>query len=79
MCKGDRVEHSAMPSIGELKEEREKARALRDEVAILKYKVRMLASINEVLLAENNNLRAHVRDSKIVDLVSRRGRGARDR
>ena len=68
-----------MPSIGELKEEREKARALRDEVAILKYKVRMLASINEVLLAENNNLRAHVRDSKIVDLVSRRGRGARDR
>lgn len=55
-----------------LKAEREKSRALRDEVAALRNKLRMLASINETLIVENQGLRASLSGSKIVGLKSRR-------
>ncbi|MBJ9975247.1 TetR family transcriptional regulator [Pseudomonas sp. S75] len=48
--------------------EREKNRALRQEIEGLRAKVASLASINEVLLAENRLLKAKQSDSKVIDL-----------
>lgn len=55
----------------ELKAERDKARELRQEIASLRDDVDRLASINEVLLAENAGLRARLNDSRVVALKSR--------
>ncbi|MFJ1271720.1 TetR family transcriptional regulator [Pseudomonas aeruginosa] len=52
----------------ELRAEREKNRALRQEIEGLRTKVANLASINEVLLAENRLLKAKQSDSKVNDL-----------
>ena len=46
----------------ELKAEREKARELRLEIALLRSKVATLASINEVLLDENRTLKSRLGD-----------------
>ncbi|MDM5067289.1 hypothetical protein OB952_07910 [Aeromonas salmonicida] len=48
--------------------EREKNRALRLEIEGLRAKVASLASINEVLIAENRLLKAKQSDSKVIDL-----------
>ena len=53
----------------DLRAEREKNRALRKEIEELRAKVASLASINEVLIAENRVLQAKQSDSKVVDLV----------
>ncbi|HHN0155122.1 TetR family transcriptional regulator [Pseudomonas sp. MT3] len=53
----------------DLRAEREKNRALRKEIEELRAKVARLASINEVLIAENRVLQAKQSDSKVVDLV----------
>ena len=55
----------------ELRAEREKARKLRLEVALLRSKVASLASINEVLLDENRTLKSRLDDPKVVGLVKR--------
>lgn len=55
----------------ELKAEVEKARALRDEIATLRSQVAKLASLNEVLLAENRTLKVRPNDPKVVDLASK--------
>lgn len=52
----------------ELRAEREKNRALRQEIEGLRAKVASLASINEVLIAENRLLKAKQSDSKVIDL-----------
>lgn len=52
----------------ELRAEREKNRALRLEIEGLRAKVASLASINEVLIAENRLLKAKQSDSKVIDL-----------
>jgi AcrR family transcriptional regulator len=49
----------------ELKQEREKARTLRGELADLRAKVGRLASINEVLRFENESLRARRSDNVV--------------
>ena len=54
----------------ELRAEREKNRALRQEIEELRAKVASLASINEVLIAENRVLKAKQSDSKVVDLAA---------
>lgn len=54
----------------DLRAEREKNRALRQEIEELRAKVASLASINEVLIAENRVLTAKQSDSKVVDLAS---------
>lgn len=54
----------------DLRAEREKNRALRQEIEELRAKVASLASINEVLIAENRVLKAKQSDSKVVDLAS---------
>jgi AcrR family transcriptional regulator len=51
-----------------LKEERERARELRREIASLRADVRRLSSINEVLLAESAALRSRLGDQKVVAL-----------
>ena len=53
----------------ELKAEREKARQLRLEIALLRSKVASLASINEVLLDENRTLKSRLGGPKVVGLV----------
>ncbi|HEJ3160271.1 TetR family transcriptional regulator [Pseudomonas aeruginosa] len=53
----------------DLRAEREKNRALRKEIEELRAKVARLASINEVLIAENRVLKAKQSDSKVVDLA----------
>jgi AcrR family transcriptional regulator len=55
----------------ELKAERDKAKELRQEIASLRADVDRLASINEVLLAENAVLRARLSDPRVVPLASR--------
>ncbi|MCG4452102.1 TetR family transcriptional regulator [Pseudomonas veronii] len=54
----------------DLRAEREKNRALRQEIEELRAKVASLASINEVLIAENRVLKAKQSDSKVVDLAA---------
>ncbi len=54
----------------DLRAEREKNRALRQEIEELRTKIASLASINEVLIAENRVLKAKQSDSKVVDLAS---------
>ncbi|MGT4069296.1 UNVERIFIED_CONTAM: TetR family transcriptional regulator [Aeromonas hydrophila] len=53
-----------------LRAEREKGRALRLEIEELRAKVASLASINEVLIHENRDLKAKQNDSRVVDLRS---------
>lgn len=59
----------------ELKEEREKSRALRQEMQELRNQVAKLASINEVLLCENRTLVAKLSDPKVVSFPTRPPRG----
>lgn len=54
----------------DLRAEREKNRALRQEIEELRAKVASLASINEVLIAENRVLKAKQSGSKVVDLAA---------
>ena len=54
----------------DLRAEREKGRALRLEIEELRAKVASLASINEVLIHENRDLKAKQNDSRVVDLRS---------
>ncbi|BDB30180.1 MULTISPECIES: hypothetical protein [Cupriavidus] len=56
----------------ELKAARDKTRELRQEIANLRSDVSRLASINEVLLAENAMLRSRLGDSDVVPMVKRR-------
>jgi AcrR family transcriptional regulator len=60
---------------GELKGEREKNRALRQEMQELRHQVAKLASINEVLLYENRTLLARLGESKVVGFPARTLRG----
>ena len=55
-----------------LKQERERARELRREIASLRADVRRLSSINEVLLAESAALRSRLGDQKVVATVNLR-------
>ncbi|MBO0505828.1 TetR family transcriptional regulator [Aeromonas veronii] len=52
----------------DLRAEREKNHVLRQEIEGLRAKVASLASINEVLIAENRLLKAKQSDSKVIDL-----------
>lgn len=56
----------------ELKAEREKNRVLRGEADELRRQVASLASLNEVLVIENRDLKARLSDGRVVDLASRR-------
>lgn len=51
---------------------RERNRMLRQEIEVLRTNVARLASINEVLLAENRALRAHQGDLKMINLASKK-------
>jgi AcrR family transcriptional regulator len=53
-----------------LKQERERARELRREIASLRADVQRLSSINEVLLSESAALRSRLGDQKVVALKS---------
>ncbi|MGY3858931.1 TetR family transcriptional regulator [Aeromonas hydrophila] len=53
-----------------LRTEREKGRALRQEIEELRFKVASLTSINEVLINENRILKAKQNDSSVVALTS---------
>ena len=53
-----------------LKQERERARELRREIASLRTDVQRLSSINEVLLAESAALRSRLGDQKVMALKS---------
>lgn len=53
-----------------LRTEREKSRALRQEIEDLRAKVASLASLNEVLINENRILKTKQNDSRVVDLRS---------
>jgi regulator of replication initiation timing len=53
-----------------LKQERDRARELRHEIASLRADVQRLSSINEVLLAERAALRSRLGDQKVVALRS---------
>lgn len=55
----------------DLNAERERNRALRKEVEELRVKVASLASINEVLINENRNLKAKQNDPRVIDLYPR--------
>jgi len=55
----------------ELKAERDKARELRQEIENLRKDVSRLASINEVLRAENATLKARLGDPDVVTLRRR--------
>jgi AcrR family transcriptional regulator len=55
----------------ELKGQCDKARELREEIAGLRADVDRLASIDEVLLAENAVLRARLNDPHVVPLTPR--------
>lgn len=50
--------------------EREKNRVLRQEIEELRIKVASLASINEVLIAENRVLKAKQNDSNVIELAA---------
>lgn len=52
----------------ELKAERDKIRELRQDMARLRADVDRLASINEVLHAENLDLKAKLADRRVVDM-----------
>ncbi|MNC47211.1 TetR family transcriptional regulator [Pseudomonas fluorescens] len=52
----------------DLRAEREKNGALRQEVEELRAKVASLASLNEVLMTENRVLKAKQNDHRVVDL-----------
>ncbi len=54
----------------DLRAEREKGRALRQEIEELRFKVASLASINEVLINENRILKAKQNDSGVIGLRS---------
>ncbi len=54
----------------DLRAEREKGRALRLEIEELRAKVASLASLNEVLINENQILKAKQNDSRVVGLSS---------
>lgn len=56
------VKHAA------LKAERERARALRADNESLRAKVAALASINEMLLTENRELKARLQHSKVIGI-----------
>lgn len=56
----------------ELKAEREKSRALRHEVEVLRASLAKLASINEVLLSENMILSAKLMAPKLIDMEKKR-------
>jgi AcrR family transcriptional regulator len=56
----------------ELKEEREKNRALRAEADEMRRQIASLASINEVLVIEIRDLKARMSDGKIVDIATKR-------
>jgi hypothetical protein len=53
----------------ELKTERERARQLRLEIALLRTKIALLASINETLLDENKALKSQLSDPKVLRFV----------
>lgn len=55
----------------DLSKEREKNRVLREEIKTLRNKVASLASINEVLIAENSALKGKHREFNVVDLVKK--------
>lgn len=52
--------------------ERIKSTAYRQEIEELRTKVANLASVNEVLLDENRDLKAKISDHKVVALASRK-------
>jgi AcrR family transcriptional regulator len=52
--------------------ERKKSADYRQEIEGLRAKVALLASINEVLLNENEVLKSKLKDRKVVDLDSRK-------
>lgn len=54
----------------DLRAEREKGRALRLEIEELRAKVASLASLNEVLINENRDLKAKQNDPRVVGLRS---------
>jgi hypothetical protein len=56
----------------ELKAEREKNRTLRAEAEDMRRQIASLASINEVLVIEVRDLKARMRDGKIVDIATKR-------
>jgi AcrR family transcriptional regulator len=55
----------------ELKAEREKSRLLREDIATLRDQVAKLASINEVILAENREFKSRRDNINLVDLASK--------
>jgi AcrR family transcriptional regulator len=55
-----------------LKKERDRSRKLRGEISALHSDIRRLASINEVLLAENRSLRARAGIQAVVPFVPRK-------
>ena len=57
---------------GELRAAKEKNRVLREENAALRAQVGKLASMNEVLLAENRIFKAKQVNPKVTDLIPRR-------
>jgi AcrR family transcriptional regulator len=59
---------------GELRQEREKNQILRQELAEVRGQIAKLASVNEVLLAENRTMKAKLGDPKIIELGSRSSR-----
>jgi hypothetical protein len=64
--RGNRAQRNAKQQA--LKQERERARELRREIASLRADVQRLSSINEVLLAESAALRSRLGDQKVVAL-----------
>jgi len=55
----------------QLTEERQKNAALRHELDAVRSKVARLATINEMLLMENKELRARQRSGKVVDMPNK--------
>lgn len=56
----------------DLRAEREKNRALRQEIEELRAKLARLASINEVLIAENYVLKTKQNAPKVVEMASKK-------
>ncbi len=56
----------------ELADQRKKAKEYRREIEELRSKVARLASINEVLLGQNQELLDRLNESKLLDLPSRK-------
>jgi AcrR family transcriptional regulator len=54
--------------------ERKKSKGYRHEIEELQAKLASIASINEVLLDENRRLKAKLRESNVVELVSSKRR-----